>query len=127
MKSGHQRSNSYGMMSRLIRLLFAIVIGMALVGAPAVQAATAMPCATVVAAIGDHTLSAGKDPTSAPMPCKAMPSCADMFGCGLSAGLPAHIAAVSQERAWTSPVYRAIADAHEGLSVEPDLGPPIAI
>jgi hypothetical protein len=115
------------MMSRLIRLLFAIVIGTALVGAPAVQAATAMPCATVVTIDPDHTLSAGKASTSVPTPCKAMPGCADMLGCGLSAGLPAHIGALSQERAWTSTVYRAIADAHEGLSVKPDLGPPITI
>jgi hypothetical protein len=127
LKSGHQRSNSYGMMSRLIRLLFAIVIGTALVGAPAVQAATAIPCATTVTTAPDHTLSAGQAPASAPTPCKAMPGCADMLGCGLSAGLSAHIAALSQERAWTSTVYRAIADAHEGLSVKPDLGPPITI
>ncbi len=115
------------MMSRLINLLFAIVIGTALVGAPAVQAAAVMPCATAVTTNPDHTLSAGKAPTSAPTPCKVMPGCVDMLGCGLSAGLPAHIAALSQERAWTSTAYRAIADAHEGLSVKPDLGPPIAI
>jgi hypothetical protein len=115
------------MMSRLINLLFAIVIGTALIGAPAVQAATAMPCATIVTTAPDHALSAGKAPTLAPAPCKAMRGCADMLGCGLSAGLPTHSTALSQERTWISTAYRAIADAHEGLSVKPDLGPPIAI
>jgi hypothetical protein len=128
LKSDRQQSNSTGMSDRLIRLLFAIVIGTALMGAPAVQAAIAMPCDTVVTNIADHLLSSGRAPASAPAPCKGtMPGCADMLGCGLSAGLPAHAATLSQKLTWTSAVYWSIADARKGVSVKPDLGPPITI
>jgi hypothetical protein len=116
------------MTGRLIRLLFAILIGTTLTGAPAVQAAIALPCDTVATSAPDHLLSSGHAPASAPTPCKGtMAGCADMLGCGLSTGLPAHATAAAHKLTWISAVYRAIADARVGLSVKPDLGPPITI
>jgi hypothetical protein len=56
-----------------------------------------------------------------------MAGCADMLGRGLSTGLPAHATAAAHKLTWISAVYRAIADARVGLSVKPDLGPPITI
>lgn len=110
---------------RLIRRLFAIVIAAALIGAP-VEASAVMPCDTIVATALDHQLSSGQAP--APTPCKKMmPGCPDMFGCGIAVGLPDHLTGVALKLIWTSSVYWAAADAHEGLSVEPDLGPPITI
>jgi hypothetical protein len=128
LKNDRQQPNSIGMTGRLIRLLFAIVIGTALIGAPAVQAMIATPCDTVVTATPDHMLSSGQAPASVPVPCKGtMPGCADMVGCGVSTGLPARVTVLSHKLTWTPAIYRAIADAHEGLTVKPDLGPPITI
>jgi hypothetical protein len=111
---------------RLFRRLFAIVIAMALMGAPAVQATITQPCDTVAASVSDHQLLSGQTP--APTPCKGMmPGCPDMLGCTLSAGLPTYAAAMAQELIWIPIAYRAITDAREGLSVKPDLGPPITI
>jgi hypothetical protein len=126
LKSDRQQSNSIGMTGRLFRLLFAILISTSLTGAPVVQAAIAMTCDTVVTSVPDHLLSSGQ--ASASAPCKGtMPGCADMLGCGITAGLPARVTAKAHKLTWTSAVYRAIADAREGLSVKPDLGPPITI
>jgi hypothetical protein len=116
------------MTGRLIRLLFAILIGTALMGPPAVQAAIARPCETVVTSASGHLLSSGQAPASAPAPCKGtMPACIDMLGCGLSAGLPAKAPTLSHKLTWTSAIFPVLADAREGRSVKPDLGPPITI
>ena len=62
------------------------------------------------------------------MPCKGMmPECLDILGCGLNAGLPAQVVVQTPKLIWISAIYRAIADLHEGLSIKPDLGPPITI
>jgi len=128
LKSDRQRSNSIGMTGRLIRLLFAVLVGTALIGAPAVQAAIAMPCETVVTSAPNHPLSSGQTPAPAPAPCKGvMPGCADMLGCAITAGLPPRITATAHKIFWTSITYKAVADWLEGLSIKPYLGPPITI
>jgi hypothetical protein len=115
------------MTGRLIRLLFALVIGTALIGAPAVQAAIVIPCDVVVTNAPDHLLSSEQAPVSIPTPCKAMPGCADMLGCAPTLGLPARITATAHKLIGTSVAYQAVADWHEGLSIKPYLGPPITI
>jgi hypothetical protein len=116
------------MTGRLIRLLSAILVGAALIGAPAVRAAIAMPCDTVVTSTPDHLLSSGQTPAPAPAPCKgAMPGCADMLGCAITAGLPPRITATAHKFIWTSITYQMVADWREGLSIKPYLGPPITI
>ncbi len=116
------------MMGGLIRSLLAILIATVLIGAPAVQAAITMPCQTIVASTPDYQMSSGQAPAPTPTPCKGvMPGCADMLSCNLGAGLPAHVTAVAYKLIWTSVAYRTLADALEGLTVEPDLGPPITI
>jgi hypothetical protein len=113
---------------RLIRQLLAILMMMVLIGAPAVQAAFTAPCHTVVANVSDQQLLSGQTSVPMPMPCKgSMPGCLDMLDCELSAGLPVQAAGESQKLIWVSAVYLIGTDTHEGLSVEPDLGPPITI
>jgi len=126
LNSGRQRSSCRGMMDRLIRLLFAIVIGTTLIGAPVAQAAIAMPCDTTVADATIHQLSSGHAPTS--IPCKEkMPGCADMLGCGFNASLYVRTAMTTDRQIWTQAAYWPVADLLEGLFVKPDLGPPITI
>jgi hypothetical protein len=102
-------------------------------GAPAVQAAFAPPCHTVVVDISDHQLRSDQVSVPTPTPCDGMPcngmtpGCLDMLDCGLNAGLPVQAVGESQELIWTSAVYRIGIDAHEGLTVKPDLGPPITV
>jgi hypothetical protein len=111
---------------RLIRQLFAILIATVLIGAPAVQATMTMPCHTVVASATDHQLPSAQAP--APTLCKGtMSACAVMLGCGINAGLPAHITQAAHKLIWIPVAYRALTDAHEGLSIKPDLDPPITI
>jgi hypothetical protein len=116
------------MVGRVIRHLLAIVIAMLLVGAPTVQATITMPCDTVVSSAPDQQLSSGSVPIQTPVPCKGMmPGCADMLGCAVTAGLPAHVTATADKLIWTSVAYRTVADRHEGVSIKPYLDPPITI
>jgi hypothetical protein len=118
---------------RLIRQLLAILMVAVLVGAPAVQAAFAPPCHTVAAGVSDHQLLSDQASVPTPIPCNGMPcsgmvaGCLDMLDCGLNAGLPVQVVGESQKLIWTSAVYRISIDTHEGLTVKPDLGPPITV
>jgi hypothetical protein len=125
LKRGRQQSNCTGVMGRLIRLMFAMLIATVLIGAPVVQAAVTMSCDTTVASMADHRPSGH---SQAPTPCKEkMPGCADVLSCGFSASLNARITIATNEQVWASAVYWPIADLLEGLVVKPDLGPPITI
>jgi hypothetical protein len=113
------------MMMRLLRRLFAVLIATALIGAPA-QAAIVMPCDAVVASAPDHPLFSDQAPASTP--CDGMMLiCPDMIGCGVTAGLPAHVTGVAHKLIWATATYWATADLPQGLSVEPDIDPPITI
>ena len=121
------------MMLRLISSVLAILIATVLIAAPAVQAATmpamqaaAMPCDTDVTSAPDLQHPSDHDQKSTSCNDK-MSSCVDMLGCGLSAGLPGRIAMTIGQAVWTSVAYSPVADLPEGLSVEPNLGPPISI
>ena len=111
------------MVVRLLRPLLAILVAAALIGAPAVQAASAMPCDAMHMAAADHQASSGNAPT--PAPCKATPTCVDALGCVSVASLPAPAISTARLLTWTPVAYWAGADAREGLSVEPALLPPI--
>jgi hypothetical protein len=126
LKDDRQHSSWREVMVKLIRSLLAILVATVLIGAPAVQATIDMPCHMVVAT-GDQVSSA-QAPDPMPAPCKGtMPGCADMFVCGLSAALPTHVTVASHKLLWTLAAYGAVADSREGLSVQPDLVPPITI
>jgi hypothetical protein len=113
---------------RLIRQLFAILMVAMLMGAPALQAAFPAPCHAAAANVSDHQSLSDQTSVPPPMPCEGtMPGCVDMLDCGLTAGLPAQAVGESQKLVWTSAVFPISTDAHEGLSVKPDLGPPITI
>lgn len=113
-------------MARLVRLLLALLIAGALVGAPAVQAAATVPCSTTIAGATNPLHASGYDQNSVPCNDK-MPSCVDMLGCGPGVSLPAHTAPTVSLLTWTRAAYFPAADLLDGLSVEPDLGPPISI
>jgi hypothetical protein len=114
------------MMMRLLRRLFAILIATTLIGAPVAQAAIVMPCDAVVTSTTDHALISNQTPASTP--CGGMMLvCPDMVGCGVAAGLPAHVTGVAQKLVWTAAAYWAATDLPQGLSVEPATDPPITI
>jgi hypothetical protein len=112
-------------MLRLIKSVLAILIATAFIVAPAVQAA-AMPCDTDVTSVPDLQHPSGHDHKSTSCNNK-MSTCVDIPGCGLSAGLPGRIAMTTSQAVWTSAAYWPVADLLAGLSVEPNLGPPISI
>jgi hypothetical protein len=130
LKYGRYHSTCKSVTVKLIRHLLAILMVAVLVGAPAVQAAFAPPRHAVVS---DHQLMSDQASASAPTPCNGMPctgmmpGCLDMLDCGLNAGLPVQAAGESQEFIWTSAAYRISIDTHEGLTIKPDLGPPITV
>jgi hypothetical protein len=114
------------MMVRLFRSLLAMLVAVAFIGAPAMQAAIAMPCDPIVASAIDHQLSSDHGPASTP--CKEMmPGCADMQGCGGSVSLYAPSLVLATQPIWTATAYWPVVDSLESLSIEPDLGPPITI
>jgi len=113
--------------------LVAILMVLVLTGAPAVQAAIAPSCHTVSAGASDDRQLFGQTLVATPMPdhgtpCDGMmPGCPDMLDCSANAGLPVQAVGESHKLIWTSDVYRAGIDMHEGLTVKPDLDPPITI
>jgi hypothetical protein len=109
------------MMMSLLRRLFAVLIATALIGAP-VQAAIVMPCDAFVASAPGHPLFSDQAPASTP--CDGMMLlCPNMIGCGVTAGLPAHVTGVARKLIWIMTAYWATADLPQGLSVEPDIDP----
>ena len=131
MKYGNDQSTCKGMAVYLMRQLLSILMVVALIGAPAAQAAFAPPCRNVVAGALDRQLLS--ENASAPVPCNGMPcngmmpGCLDMLDCGVNAGLPVQGVGQSQKLIWTSAEYPIGIDMHEGLTVKPDLGPPITV
>ena len=115
------------MMVRLIRSAVALLIAVALIGAPAMQAAAAMPCGmTAATSAADHPPGSDHGPVSSPCTDK-MPGCADMLGCGIGASLQAPAPVLMAQPAWTLVAYWPVTEQLNGLSVQPDLGPPITI
>ena len=125
MKDDCTESSCLDTMLRLIRSVLAILIATVLIAAPAVQAA-AMPCDTDVTSAPDLQHPSDHDQKSKSCNDK-MSSCVDILGCGLNAGLPGRIAMTTSQAVWTSAAYWPVADLLAGLSVEPNLGPPISI
>ncbi|WP_143021152.1 hypothetical protein [Belnapia rosea] len=111
------------MVPRLFRPLLAILVAVALVGAPAVQAASVVPCDTMRMAAADHQASSGG--AQAPAPCKMTPACVDALGCVSLVSLPVPALSASGPLTWVSVAYWAVTDAREGLSIKPILHPPI--
>ncbi|MBC9176009.1 hypothetical protein [Pseudoroseomonas ludipueritiae] len=113
------------MVLRLFRPLLAILVAVALIGAPAVQASSAVPCDTMHMANTEHQASSGD--AQAPAPCKMTPACIDAIGCASLVSLPAPALSASGPLTWIAVAYGAAADAREGLSIKPILDPPIRV
>jgi hypothetical protein len=114
------RPSSPTRVQKLVRIMLALIIGIALVGVPVMQAATALPCGQTLSDMADHS--------QAPGPCKdAFPGCAQMPSCGVSALLEARVIVATDTQAWTRAVYWSVAGLLDGLRLAPAVGPPIAI
>lgn len=113
------------MVLRLFRPLLAILVAVALIGAPAVQASSAVPCDTMHMANTEHQASSGD--AQAPAPCKTTPACIDAVGCASLVSLPAPALSASGPLTWIAVAYWAAAAAREGLSIKPILDPPIRV
>lgn len=113
------------MVIRFLRLLLAVTVAIGLAGAPAAEAAIVTPCGAAHTS-GIHNAPSSDAPASAP--CKAtMLSCANAADCGLSAPLLASAALIHIPSMSARVAHSTGTDRHEGLSVEPNLNPPIAI
>ncbi len=111
------------MVHRLLRPLLVALVAIALVGAPTFQAAVSPTSAMHAAAAQHETCS---EQLANPAPCKSMvPACADMLGCVTVASLPVPAISAAVSLTWTSIAYRVGSDVQDGLSIKPDLGPPI--
>ena len=115
---------------RLFRPLLVILIVIALIGAPlAVQAAAPMPCHGAYVSMADPAdpghLAA---PCDFPAPCKSMaPACVGALSCFSIVTLSGPQNAATEELSWVPVAYWGDNYEIDGLSVDPLLGPPIAI
>lgn len=65
-------------------------------------------------------------PMPMPMPCKGkIPNCYSSMGCIFMVALPPAYTPTATQLAWSRVVYASVASRHAGLSLQPDLGPPI--
>jgi hypothetical protein len=112
------------MMRRLLRPLLAILIAFALIGPLAAQAAAPMPCHGECFSLTAHQADPGQFPT----PCKSMATvCMTALGCVATVNLPDYQSVAATRLSWAPVTYRADTRVIDGLSLAPDLGPPIAI
>ena len=126
LKDDHERSTCGDMMVKLIRSVLAMLVAVALTGVPAVQAAVAMPCDPIIMSATDHQPSSSPAPVAPPGKEK-MPGCADLLGGGIGVALHVRTPARINRSVWTATAYWPATESFEGLSIKPDLGPPITI
>ena len=124
------------MSSRMMPVLRNLLVVLALVGLfgqstvrampmqalePAVAAATsADPCAEM------EEMAAASDQAPAEKPCKSMSGeCISKMGCALTVSLPIRAAADAAPVRYRTVAYDPFEEAHPGLSVTPELFPPI--
>ena len=66
------------------------------------------------------------DTGSVPMPCKSnLPDCFSGIGCIFVVALPPGYTPTETQLAWSRIIYVSVAASHAGMSLEPDIGPPI--
>jgi len=107
-------------MVEFIRRIGMVVVLGAFLGAGFVQAIPpAMQMSSDMTMV-DH------DSGDKPMPCKGMvPVCMTDIGCIFMVGLPVSHTAIATVLSWSRVDYGAFTQQGEGLSHQPDLGPPI--
>ena len=66
------------------------------------------------------------DTGSMPMPCKSkLPNCFSSIGCIFMVALPPAYTPTATQLTWLRVVYTSVTSSQAGMSLEPDLGPPI--
>mgnify|MGYP000273470758 CR=1 FL=1 len=66
------------------------------------------------------------DSGTMPVPCKGkIPNCYSSMGCIFLVAIPPAYTPTATQLAWSRVAYPSVASSHAGLSLEPDLGPPI--
>jgi hypothetical protein len=110
----------------IIFLAFALVASVTMQLMPHAWAAPAEAGAAVPCEMMD--MAADATPAGVPeMPCKGkIPACDDSIGCAVFVDLPAPPRAAPVAVDWTQVVWSAIQPTLAGLTVEPELSPPIA-
>jgi hypothetical protein len=95
-------------------LLLALVVGMT---AQLVPVGVAQP---------DLAVSVADGCVGSPPPCTGhMPNCVDHICCVTVSALPASLASVGMPFEWTSLYYPLVPESLSGISVKPELSPPI--
>lgn len=105
----------------MVRRFFVALALIALIGTGFAQATMAVPVAS-----SDNVMTMS-DTSEAPMPCcpEKAPPCVTDMGCVFMIGIPAQPAMTSTPLSWLPVTYPEIHDSGEGLSLEPELTPPI--
>jgi hypothetical protein len=112
------------MMRRLLRPLLAILVAFALIGPLAAPAAAPMLCHGERLSPTAHQA----DPGQFPSQCKSMALvCMSALGWVATVNLPNYQSVLATRLSWVHVTYRADTRLIDGLSLVPDLGPPIAI
>ena len=66
------------------------------------------------------------DSGSMPMPCKSnLPNCFSSIGCIFMVAIPPAYTPTATPLTWSRVVYASVSSSQVGMSLEPDLGPPI--
>ena len=87
---------------------------------PAADAAPAGDMAGMPMAMGDTG--------SVPMPCKGnLPNCFSSGGCIFMVALPPAYTPIATQFTWSRIVYASASASPAGMSLEPDIGPPIHV
>lgn len=88
-----------------------------------------MPTADAAPAGGMAGMSVAMGDTgSMPMPCKStLPDCFSSIGCIFMVALPPAYTPVATHLIWSRIVYASVSASPTGMSLEPDLGPPIHV
>lgn len=68
------------------------------------------------------------DSSGMPMPCKSnIPNCFSSIGCVFMVALPPAYTPTETQLTWSRIVYSSVASSQKGMSLEPDIGPPIHV
>jgi len=117
---------------RLITILtaFAFILAMSVQAVPSAEA-LGLTAAAKAADADEHCprMAADHPERGMPrlMPCKGiMPDCVKQMGCIGSPNVPSRSAEMQMRVSYTRVIYWSLAEERTGLSIEPDLFPPIA-
>ena len=112
----------------LIRRLFMMFVLGAFLCAGLVQSMPIAVAAPMDGMVGMSSATDIGDNGSLPMPCKSnLPDCFSGIGCIFLVAIPPAYSPTATQLAWSRIVYASVTASRAGMSLEPDLGPPIPV